>query len=208
VADTRFCSDSTFKASFVPQEFSMSSAPQVAATLDDLYRVEGKAELIGGRIVRIMPTGHRPNMVAGRIFRSLAAHVDILGRGVAYTDNMGFAVAELSSGRQSFSPDVSYYSGPLPSNPMRFVDGPPNLAVEVRSEGDYTPSAEADIAAKRADYFEAGTQIVWDVDPIAETIHVYRVAAPGQPRRYSRGQEADAEPEVPGWRVALDWIFA
>jgi hypothetical protein len=28
----------------------MSSATQVAATLDDLYRVEGKAELIGGRI--------------------------------------------------------------------------------------------------------------------------------------------------------------
>ncbi len=47
----------------------MSSGPQVAATLDDLYRVEGKAELIGGRIVPIMPTGHRPNLVAGRIFR-------------------------------------------------------------------------------------------------------------------------------------------
>src|SRR3954451_23893878 len=114
----------------------MSSGPQVAATLDDLLRVEGKAELIGGRIVLIMPTGHRPNLVAGRIFRSLAGHVDVLGRGVASTHNLGFAVPDLSSGRQSFSPDVSYYLGPLPSNPMRFVEGPPTLAVEVRSEGD------------------------------------------------------------------------
>ena len=46
---------------------------------------------------------------------------------MAYTDNMGFAVPELSSGRQSFSPDVSYYLGPLPFNPMRFVEGPPTF---------------------------------------------------------------------------------
>jgi hypothetical protein len=31
------------------------------ATLDDLYRTEGKAELIGGRIVPLMPTGHTPS---------------------------------------------------------------------------------------------------------------------------------------------------
>jgi Uma2 family endonuclease len=186
----------------------MSSGPQMAAILDDLYRVEGKAELIGGRIVPIMPTGHRPNLVAGRIFRSLAGYVDVLGRGVAYTDNMGFAVPELSSGRQSFSPVVSYYLGPLPSNPMRFVEGPPTFAVEVRSEGDYGPSAEAEMAAKRADYFEAGTWVVWDVDPIAECVHVYRDTAPDPPVSFSRGQDVDAEPAVPGWRVAVDWVFA
>jgi Uma2 family endonuclease len=186
----------------------MSSAPQLAATLDDLYRVEGKAELISGRIVPIMPTGRVPNLVAGRIFRSLAGHVDLLGRGEAYTDNMGFAVPELSCGRQSFSPDVSYYLGPLPSNRMRFVEGAPAFAVEVRSEGDYGPSAEAEMAAKRADYFEAGTLVVWDVDPIAESIHVYRLAAPEQSESYSRGQEVGAEPAVPGWRVAVDWVFA
>jgi Uma2 family endonuclease len=121
---------------------------------------------------------------------------------------MGFAVAELSSGRQSFSPDVSYYFGPLPSNPMRFVEGPPTFAVEVRSEGDYGPSAEAEMAAKRADYFEAGTRVVWDVDPIAECVHVFRDTAPDLPVSYSRGQDVNAEPAVPGWRVAVDWVFA
>jgi hypothetical protein len=42
----------------------MSSLTQTAATLDDLYRVEGKAELIDGRIVPLMATGRRPNRVA------------------------------------------------------------------------------------------------------------------------------------------------
>src|SRR5436190_8274469 len=115
----------------------MSAVQQARATLDDLYRTPGKAELIGGRIVELMATGHRPNRVAGRIFRSLDDHADKFNRGVAYTDNMGFAIPELPSGRESFSPDASYYDGAMPANPMRFVEGPPTFAVEVRSENDY-----------------------------------------------------------------------
>src|SRR5258708_2278365 len=49
------------------QEFHMSSVNQTAATIDDLHRVEGKAELIAGRIVFLMPTGFRPGKVGGRI---------------------------------------------------------------------------------------------------------------------------------------------
>ena len=110
----------------------MSSVTQAKATLDDLHRVEGKAELISGRIVHLIPTGYKPNRVAGVIYRSLDDHAMAAGRGVAFTDNMGFAVPELSSGRQSFSPDSSYYIGPLPQDDMDFVEGPPTLAVEVR----------------------------------------------------------------------------
>jgi len=186
----------------------MSSGAQTAATLDDLYRVDGKAELIGGRIVPLMATGRRPNLIAVRILRSLAGHVDILGHGEVYTDNMGFAVPELSSGRQSFSPDVSYYVGPFPPNVMRFVEGPPTFAVEVRSEGDYGPAAEAEMASKRADYFEAGTQVVWDVDPMTETVRIFRAGELDDFEAVHRDQEVDAEPAVPGWRVAVDWIFA
>ena len=185
----------------------MATVSQAQATLDDLYREEGKAELIGGMIVPLMPTGHLPNRVAFRIARSLDDHAERMGRGVVYTDNMGFAVPTLASGRQSFSPDASYYDGPMPANPMRFIEGPPTLAVEVRSEGDYTPSAEIAMAAKRRDYFEAGTLVVWDVDPVAETITVHRATDPDSPATYRRGQIAEAEPAVPGWRVEVDWTF-
>ncbi len=185
----------------------MSSTPQTAATLDDLYRVEGKAELINGRIVHQMPTGFRPGRVGARIFRSLDDHAEAVGRGVALPDNVGFTVPELSSGRQSFSPDAAYFLGPLPSNPMRFLEGPPTFAVEVRSENDYGDAAEAEMAAKRDDYFAAGTLVVWDVDPLAEAIVAYRHDAPAQPSRFTKGQVADAEPAVPGWRVPVDQLF-
>jgi len=177
------------------------------ATLDDLARTPGKAELIGGRIVPLMPTGHLPNRVAARIFRSLDDHAERTGLGVVFTHNMGFAIPELSSGRESFSPDVSYYLGPLPADPMDFIQGPPTFAVEVRSKGDYGSAAEKAMAAKRADYFEAGTSVVWDVDPIAGCVHVYRPDAPGRPSTFIGGQEVDAEPAVPGWRIAVDRIL-
>ncbi len=121
---------------------------------------------------------------------------------------MGFAVPELSSGRESFSPDAAYYDGPLPDNDMDFIAGPPTLAVEVRSKTDYGPAAEAEMAAKRADYFEAGTRVVWDVDPRVECVRVYRPEAPDRPATFETGQNADAEPAVPGWRIAVADVFA
>ncbi len=127
---------------------------------------------------------------------------------MAFTGNLGYAVEMLPSGRESFSPDASYYDGPLPENPMRFVEGAPTMAAEVRSENDYGPAAELEMAAKRTDYFLAGTKVVWDVDPVDECVHVYRAAAPTEPKTYRRGEIAEAEPAVPGWRVPVDWIFS
>jgi Uma2 family endonuclease len=177
------------------------------ATLADLARTPGKAELIGGRIVELMPTGRKPNRIAFRIARSLDDYAEATGRGEAYTDNMGFAVPELRSGRESFAPDASYYAGPLPADEMDFIEGPPTLAVEVRSKHDYGGAAEQEMAAQRGDYFEAGTQVVWDVDPRSQCIHVYRADQPDQPVTYRKGQQAEAEPAVPGWRIAVDEIF-
>jgi Uma2 family endonuclease len=186
----------------------MPVTPQAAATIDDLHNVEGKAELIAGRIVHYMSTGFRPGQIGGRICRSLDDHAHKTGRGVALPSNAGLVVPELSSGRQSFSPDASYFTGTLPSNEMDFINGPPTFAVEVRSKNDYGPSAEAEMASKRADYFEAGTLVVWDVDPKAEWVRSYRADSPTQPTLFHRGQIADAEPAVPGWRLSLDDLFA
>src|SRR5882724_6277009 len=134
-------------------------------TLDDLYRVEGQAELVAGRIVKSMPAGLLHNRVAKRIFRSLDDYAAQIGVGEAFTDSLGYAIRPpLPSGRESFSPDASYHAGPFPVDEWRFIDGPPTFAVEVRSPEDYGPTAEARLADKRSDYFQAGTRVLWDVD--------------------------------------------
>ena len=151
-----------------------------------------------------MPTGFRPHAVAFRIARKLAEYADDRGRGEPFTDGCGFvAPFVLPSGRLSFSPDAAYYTGPLPPNPMKFVPGVPDFAVEVRSDDDREP----DMADKRADYFAAGTLVVWDVDPEAGAIDCYRSTAPDRPSTFGPGHEADAEPAVPGWRIDVDWVM-
>jgi Uma2 family endonuclease len=119
-------------------------------------------------------------------------------------DNKGFVVN--LPHRKSFSPDAALYVGV--TSGMKFYQGAPVFAVEVRSEGDYGPRAERKIAAKRADYFAAGTLVVWDVDLLSENVvRVYRSSDPENPAIYRRGQVAEAEPAVPGWSVAVDDLF-
>ncbi|MBY0228869.1 MAG: Uma2 family endonuclease [Gemmataceae bacterium] len=177
------------------------------ATLADLARHDGKAELIDGRIVDLMATGHRPGEIAENIHASLRVHVRATRRGRTHADGVGFAIPPLpGSGRESFCPDTSYFEGQRPLNPMGFIQGAPAFAVEVRSENDYGPAAELELAAKRTDYFLASTIVVWDVDPVAEVVRCYRRGNP-LPDVFVRGQIADAEPAVPGWRISVEDVF-
>jgi Uma2 family endonuclease len=115
-------------------------------------------------------------------------------------------VVDLPS-RGSFSPDASWFTGPLPHD-LGFLAGAPAVAVEVRSEGDYGPNTERRMAENRADYFAAGTLVVWDVDPLGpDTIRTYHPTSPGEPVLFRRGEIANAEPAVPGWRFAVDDLF-
>ncbi len=186
----------------------MATATPMPATLDDLMKVEGKAELINGRIVPIMPSGDFPGTVAFEIAVKLREYAVHLGKGKAYSDNVGFALsAPLPNGRMSFSPDAAFVVASAGPKNMRFYPGAPDFAVEVRRENDYSPRAEREIAAKRAEYFLAGTQVVWDVDPVGETITSCKATDPTSPAVFSRGDTADAEPAVPGWRLKVDDIF-
>jgi Uma2 family endonuclease len=91
---------------------------------------------------------------------------------------------------------------------MKFLEGAPAFAAEIRSENDYGREAEAELAAKRREYFAAGTLVVWDVDLLsADVVKVYRASAQDDPKVYRRGEIAEAEPAVPGWRMPVDELF-
>src|ERR671925_1137756 len=141
------------------------------ATIEDLYKVEGKAELVNGEIVEMPPSGDEPSSAGFEIATSLKAYARRSGRGRAYPDGTGFHVN--LPHRESFSPDAAYHTGPRTG--MRFLEGAPIFAVEIRSENDYGPAAERAIKEKRADYFACGTLVVWDVDLLhAYGVNVYR----------------------------------
>ena len=187
-------------------------AVQTVATLEsvkdalvtELYRTKGKAEIVKGRVVTMPPTGDDPGRASGSVYLSLRQFERESHEGRAVPDNVGFLV-NLPT-RDSFSPDAAYHYHP-PSG-MGFVKGAPAFAVEVRSEFDYGRTAEREIAEKRDEYFDAGTLIVWDVDLLSEeVVKAYSVNDPDHPRIFRRGEIADAEPVLPGWRMPVDELF-
>jgi Uma2 family endonuclease len=176
------------------------------ATIEDLYQVpdNAKAEIVNGELVLMSPTGAAPGYAGDEIFASLREYARRTRSGRAVSDNKGFLVK--LPNRRSFSPDAAFYVGPSPG--MRFYQGAPVFAVEVRSEGDYGPKAEEAMTDKRADYFAAGTLVVWDVDLLSpDVVRAYRASDPETPTIYRRGEIADAEPAVPGWRMPVDDLF-
>ena len=180
----------------------MSTRPR--ATIDDLARVEGKAEIVDGEVVRMSPTGAAPGYAGDEIFVSLREYARRTGRGRAVGDNKAFRVGLL--GRKSFSPDAAYQLGP--DTRMKFYKGAPTFAAEVRGEEDYGKEAERRMARRRRDYFAAGTLVVWDVDLQSErVVRVYRANSPWSVAVYRRGDRAEAEPAVPGWSMPVDDLF-
>ena len=160
---------------------------------------------MNGELVIMEPTGFLPSYAAGNIYASLREYQRRVGSGYAIPDNAGFRVN--LPNRESFSPDAAFYTG----NPtgMKFLEGAPVFAVEVRSEVDYGRRAEEKMAAKRSDYFAAGTLVVWDVDLLGDdVVRVYRSTDPDEPAIYRRGEIAEAESAVPGWRMPVDELFA
>jgi Uma2 family endonuclease len=173
------------------------------ATVDDLYRVpeHGKAEIVNGELVLMSPTGGVPGRAAGKIYISLNEYERRVGGGYAFPDNVGFIVN--LTNRRSFSPDAAFYKGELRGG--LFLEGAPIFAVEVRSTDDYGPAAEAKMAQKRADYFAAGTLVVWDVDVLREKlVRVYRRENADNPTLYQEHDTAEAEPALPGWTMAVN----
>jgi Uma2 family endonuclease len=174
------------------------------ATIDDLYATDAKAEIVDGELRIMSPTGDAPGRAALRVAASLMAFERHHPGGRAYGDNVGFVID--GPPPRSFSPDACWYTGPRSGG--RYLKGAPAFAVEVRSEGDYGPTAERKMAAKRADYFAAGTLVVWDVDVLREeAVRSYRAGEPDAPTVFARGDVADAEPAVPGWRIPVDELF-
>jgi Uma2 family endonuclease len=177
-------------------------SPRTRATVEDLYRVKetGKAELVNGEIVPVAPTGGIPGRAGGEIYINLRDYERRTGRGYAFPDNVGFTV-DLPH-RGSFSPDAAFHAGPLRGG--QFLDGAPIFAAEVRSENDYGERAEQEMAGKRADYFAAGTLVVWDVDVLCEqVVRVYRADQPSRPTVYQSDDVAEAEPALPGWTMPV-----
>jgi Uma2 family endonuclease len=103
-------------------------------------------------------------------------------------------------------PDVSFISwDKLPSEevPDEGISSVvPNLAVEVLSRGN----TKAEIDRKLRDYFLAGVELVWVINPKSQTAKVY--TSPEDVLRISKAGNLDGGTVLPGFRLSLKKLFA
>ncbi len=95
------------------------------------------------------------------------------------------------------TPDQAAATGQI----ARFVEGAPLLAVEVLSPSDVIEEVHEKIRV----YLEAGTPLVWLIDPYDFTVTVYRPSE--EPVLFNRNQELVCEPLLPGFKVRVADLF-
>lgn len=103
-------------------------------------------------------------------------------------------------------PDVAFLSWNrfpnrrVPTEPI--PDIAPDLAVEVLSIGN----TAREMARKRQDYFAAGVQVVWQVDPRTRIVEVF--TAPDQSTVLYEAQTLEGGTVLPGFTLPLQELFA
>ncbi len=165
---------------------------------DDGYRYA----LVGGELQRMSPAGFDHGAVIMNMAAPLTRHVKAERLGVVCGAETGFVLARRPD--TVLAPDVAFVRReriPSAGRPRTFWEGPPDLAVEVRSPGD----TRREVADKTAAWLASGTLAVWVVDPsdASVTIHLPRQ----DPRRLEETDILDGAPLLPGFRLPVVEVF-
>lgn len=182
-------------------------ATKTRLTAEDLWRrQEGdvRRELVDGAIVEMTPAGGVHGRITLRIGRRLAEHVERHGGGDVVVGDVGFVLNLPNDPERVRAPDVAFVSaGRLPGGrlPQGFIQGAPDLAVEVLSPSD----DPVNVQKKVRDYLEGGARLVWLVAPGAKTATVYR--PDGSARLVREDERLEGEEVLAGLVIPLADVF-
>ena len=114
-----------------------------------------------------------------------------------YTAETTFKVGERTA-----KPDVAFVStAQLTGDKTKGFSIPPDLAIEVVSPSD----VQSRIAAKVLAYLEAGTHLVWVLEPVSKTVTVYRSETDIE--TLTRDDTLTGEDVVPGFTCPVAHLF-
>jgi Uma2 family endonuclease len=176
--------------------------PATVQDVIDIYDRERRlCELVEGVLLE-KAVGYTESSLAGFILSLLNMFVIPRNLGIVTgTDGAVELMADLVR-----IPDVAFISWDrLPGRRRPTAPVPrlaPNLAVEVLSRSN-TPG---EMAAKRQDYFAAGVQVVWEIDPRQRTVAVH--TSPTAATTLGAADTLDGSPVLPGFTLPLSELFA
>lgn len=175
-------------------------------TADDLLELPDDGlphELVKGELRTMTPAGLPHGTICGLISTRIGLHVLSHRLGVVATEATGFKLARDPDTLRC--PDVSFISNarvPPDDASRRFMDGAPDLAIEVLSPDDTV----FEIEEKVEEYLAAGARAVWVVNPKLRRVTIH---APGAaPRILHEGDSLDGGEILPGFTCPVRDIFS
>ena len=154
-------------------------------------------EYIKGELIPMPAASWEHGLIGARVFLRLGLYVQENQLGEVVTPDTGFQVGE-----RVLKPDVAFLSrARLPDDSSKACPVPPDLAVEVVSPSD----AFQRVIEKAFAYLEAGTQIVWVIEPRSKTVTVYRSET--DIKLLTRNDTLTGEDVVEGFSCQVSQLF-
>lgn len=174
-------------------------------TAEELFRStfpDKRVELVRGHLTVREPSGYHHGLVTARLTRALVNHVAATDLGDVLAGDAGFRLARNPDTVRG--PDVAFISrtrAPRPT-PIAFAPLAPDLVVEVLSPSD----RHGETLEKVADWLNAGTRLVWVIDPLRRRARLYR--ADGTVASVDSDAALDGEDVLPGFTCGLDALLS
>ena len=159
-----------------------------------------KYELDDGRLIVMAPPGHIHGRRQAKIIQYLGSEGEDKGHGEVCGE---VAIILRRNPDRVVGADAAFIlnkSLPVRKSPEGYLLTIPELVVEVRSKNDSQP----EIAAKNDEYFDAGVELIWVIDPEARTVTVSRR---GQPDESYQATDTLTCQLIPGFVVPLANLF-
>lgn len=182
---------------------STVTKPVTAEELFDLSGEGVRRELVRGELRTMTPAGFEHGGTIVNLTAPLAQHVRTHRLGVVLAAETGFVIGRNPDTVRA--PDIAFVRAdrvPPGRLPTKYWDGAPDLAVEVVSPSDRV----VEVDEKVRDWLDAGTRLVWVVNPGARTVTVYRPGA--KPTVLVESDTLEGEDVVPGFRLPVAEVFA
>ena len=159
-----------------------------------------KSDLIEGVFVMASPASFEHGDLQGFLLATMRVFVNKRRLGIVQGENIAYRLNQ----DNVYQPDVSFLSRErLHLAGEVYVDGPPDLAVEVISPS----SRQYDLVEKRINYARFGTREYWTIDPIERSANVYElVQGEWVPIRAEEGVLRSKV--LDGFWLRLEWLFS
>ena len=173
------------------------SPEQVSMTLAEFLEndIEGY-EYVKGELVPMSPPTRMHSKISVKVIRYLDRHVDENQLGEVHVE------ATFQVGERGLKPDVAFVStSRLDGDENTGFPIPPDLAIEVVSPTD----AQSRVVDKAFAYLDAGTPLVWVLEPRSQTVTVYR--SESDITLLTREDTLTGEGVVPGFACPVSQLF-